>query len=197
MEKTENKYITVAYKLYVTDEKENIKDDLVEECNEEHPFLFLSGMGQVLPAFESNVENIQEGDNFDFVIPCEQAYGPFDEQLMFDVSKDIFCIDGKFDKEHIYEGAIVPLQSADGHQFNGIIIQIKEDAVTVDLNHPRAGEDLHFVGKVVTNRPATEDEVSGMKAMMSHEGGCCCGCDHCEHDGCDGHHHDGCDCGCH
>ena len=195
-------YITVAYKLYVTDEAEDIHEDLVEECNEEHPFLFISGLGCVLPAFEKEIDPLSEGDKFDFVIPCDEAYGEFDPQLMFDVPKSTFEIDGKFDAEHIFEGAVVPLQSADGHRFNGVIIEIKENDVTIDLNHPRAGEDLHFVGTVVTHREATEDEIGGMQAMLSHEGGCGCGCDcgSC-HDGCDcehEHHHDGCGCGhCH
>lgn len=190
----ENNYITVAYKLYVTDEKEDIHEDLVEECNEEHPFLFISYLGNVLPAFEKEIHPLKSGSKFDFRIPCEQAYGEFDPELMFDVPKKTFEINGKFDDEHIFEGNIIPLQGADGSQFNGTVIEIKEDAVTIDLNHPRAGQELHFVGTVVTNRPATNDEVSGMVEMM-HGDGCSCGCcggDHeCgEHD-C-GEHHCGC-----
>lgn len=192
----ENNYITVAYKLYVTDEKEDIKEDLVEECNEEHPFLFISNVGNVLPAFDKQIHPLKAGSKFDFVIPCDEAYGEFDPELMFDVDKSIFEVNGKFDEEHIFEGNIIPLQGADGSQFNGTVIEIKDDKVTIDLNHPRAGQDLHFVGTVVTNRPATNDELTGMLEMM-HGGGCSCGCcggdDDC---GC-GHDHD-CGCGhCH
>ena len=185
----ENNYITVAYKLYVTDEKEDIREDLVEECNEEHPFLFISNMGCVLPAFEKETIPLKAGEKFDFVIPCSEAYGEFNPELMFDVDKKIFEVDGVFDSEHIYEGNIIPLQGADGDRFNGTVIEIKDDAVTIDLNHPRAGQDLHFVGTVVANRPATTDEVAGMAEMMS-GGGCDCGC--CGHDcDCD----DDCNCG--
>lgn len=183
----ENYYITVAYKLYVTDEKEDIKEDLVEECNEEHPFLFISNMGCVLPKFEKELESLQSGDKFDFVIPCNEAYGEFEEQLMFDVPKKTFEIDGHFDAEHIFEGNVIPLQNAEGQQFNGTVIEIKKDAVTIDLNHPRAGQDLHFVGTVVTKRLATNDEVTGMAEMMNGDG-CDCGC--CGHDCDDGCHHD-------
>ncbi len=165
----ENKYITVAYKLYTKEDDEEV-ETLVEQCNEEHPFQFISKLGVVLPAFEEGVANVEKGGAFDFVIPCKDAYGEFNEELMFDVEKSIFMIDGKFDDKHIFDGNIVPMRGEDGSVFNATIIEVKEDAVTLDLNHPRAGQDLHFVGTVVENRVATNEEVSELLNMMS--GGC-------------------------
>lgn len=189
----ENKYITVAYKLYVKDEDEE-KEELVEQCETDHPFQFLSGFGMVIPAFEDNVKDVEAGGPIDFVIPCADAYGEFQDELMFDVPRSIFEINGKFDNEHIYEGNVVPMQGEDGNRFNATIIEIKKDAVTIDLNHPHAGEDLHFVGTVVTNRPATPEEIAQMAAMLSGEGGCCGGgCGHCG-GGCGGD--GGCESGC-
>ena len=109
------------------------------------------------------------------------------------VPKDIFNIDGKFDHEHIFEGAIVPLQDNEGHQFFATITKVAPETVTVDLNHPYAGKDLTFEGKITEMRDATTEEMQEMINMMSHEG-CDCGCDDCEGH----HHHDGCGCGhCH
>lgn len=181
----ENKYITVAYKLYIKDE-EDTEETLVEECDKVHPFMFMSKLGMVLPKFEENIEALEQGAEFDFVIPCKDAYGEFEDELMFDVEKKIFEINGKIDTDHVYEGAVVPLQGEDGSRFNATIIEIKDDAVTIDLNHPRAGEDLHFVGTVVESRIATNEEVSQMLNAMS--GGC---------GGCGGHCGGGCggDCG--
>jgi FKBP-type peptidyl-prolyl cis-trans isomerase SlyD len=88
------------------------------------------------------------------------------------------------------------LAGPDGERFNGTVIEIKENAVTIDLNHPRAGQDLHFVGTVVENRVATNEEVTGMLNLLSGEGcGCGCGCGDCG-GGCDSG--DSCGCGhCH
>ncbi len=189
----ENNYITVAYKLYVKDEDDE-QESLVEQCDTGHPFQFISHLGCVLPAFEQQIDPLQKGCMFDFTIPCAEAYGAFKDELMFDVPKNVFEIDGRFDKDNIYEGNVVPLQGEDGARFHGTIIEVKSDAVTIDLNHPRAGQDLHFVGEVVEHREATSDEVTGMVRMMSGEScGCGCGCgscgDDCEHE----HHHgDGC-----
>lgn len=169
----DNKYITVAYKLYVKEEGDEV-EELVEQCEKEHPFMFLSGFGMVIPAFEDGVKDVAEGEAFDFVIPCADAYGEFQDELMFDVPRNIFEVNGKLD-EHIFEGNIVPMQGEDGNRFNATIIEIKNDAVTIDLNHPRAGQDLHFVGTVVTNREASAEEITQVANMLSGEGGCCGG----------------------
>jgi FKBP-type peptidyl-prolyl cis-trans isomerase SlyD len=77
-----------------------------------------------------------------------------------------------------------------------VVIEIKDNAVTIDLNHPRAGQDLHYVGTVVESREATNDEITGRLNMMSGEGCGCCGSD-CGGD-CGGGHDSGCGCGhCH
>lgn len=186
----DNKYITVAYSLFVKDE-EDVEETMVEQCSEDHPFVFISKLGVVLPKFEENIEAVATGSNFDFVIPCQDAYGEFEDELMFDVDKNIFYIDGKFDTDRIYEGAVVPMQGEDGSRFNATIIEIKDKEVTIDLNHPRAGQSLHFVGAVVENRPATNEEVTEMLDAMSGCGGGCGGCG-----GCGGGDCSGGDCGC-
>lgn len=85
----ENNYITVAYKLYVKDEDDK-EEELVEECSAEHPFMFISNLGHTLPAFENAIAGLQKDSAFDFVIPCKDAYGEFNDDLMFDVEKKMF-----------------------------------------------------------------------------------------------------------
>ena len=87
----ENKYITVAYKLYVM---EAGKPELVEEATAEHPFQFISGLGTALERFENEITPLNEGDKFEFVIPCAEAYGEYMPEGVRTVSKDMFTIDG-------------------------------------------------------------------------------------------------------
>lgn len=174
METSENKYITVAYKLYSIEDGER---DFEEEAPAAHPFQFISGLGMVLDSFEEQLINLKPGDKFDFTIAAENAYGEYDEQHVIDLPKNIFMIDGKFDAERIKEGAIVPLMTSDGQHINGSVVEVQADTVVMDMNHPLAGCDLNFVGEVVTNRPATNDELAEVARMMS--GGCGCGCDSC------------------
>lgn len=133
-----NKYISVAYELY-TDNEKGIHE-LVEKAPAEHPFQFISRLGVALDAFESHIAALNEGDNFDFTLSVDEAYGPYIQEHVIELDKAVFCIDGKFDKNTIYPGNIVPLVNADGNRFQGLITDVKEDKVVVDLNHPLAGK---------------------------------------------------------
>ena len=185
----ENKYITVAYKLYSIEDGER---EFTEEATVEHPFQFISGLGLTLDAFEEQIKGLNAGDKFDFTIACTDAYGEYDEDHVIDLPKDIFLIDGKFDNEHIKAGDIVPLMTAEGQHINGSVVEVKDDVVVMDMNHPLAGCDLNFVGEVVTSREASNEELAEMARMMS--GGCGGGCGSCG-GGC-GDHDCGDDCGC-
>ena len=182
----ENKYITVAYELY-TDNEKGIHE-LVEKAPVEHPFQFITNMGVALDAFEAKVAALAEGENFDFTLTADEAYGPYEEAHVIDLDKEVFCIDGRFDKNTIYPGNVIPLVNADGNRFQGLILEVTDSKVKVDLNHPLAGKDLHFRGEVVTSRPATVAEIQAMAQMLSGEGGCGCGCDDCG-GGCHDHDH--------
>ena len=182
MEITPNKYITVAYKLYVMNDG---KKELVEEAPKAHPYQFISGMGISLDAFEAEITPLNAGDTFDFTIPCEQAYGQYEQERVVKLDKQVFCRDGKFQSEYIYPGAYVPLVNEDGNHFQGLVLEVKETEVIIDLNDRLAGKVLTFTGEVVENRPATNDEIKSMINMLT-GGGCGCGCDSCGGD-CDGH----------
>ncbi len=198
MENKTNKCIAVTYRLYTDGDNGR---ELVEEATAEQPFQFISGFGFALDAFEEQLINTEKGQNFAFSLTKEQAYGKYDQERVLDLERSVFTINGHFDHEHIYQDAIVPLQNEEGQRFYGHVLEVGEEKVKIDLNHPLAGEDLHFEGTVIENREATKEEINGMIAHLT--GGCSCGCHH-DHD-CEGgcHHHDhdcdgDCECGhCH
>lgn len=193
MEKQINKYIAVDYKLYTA---ENGESELVEETTKERPFQFISGFGITLEAFEKNISELAKGDTFDFTLTKEEAYGDFEQERVLDLEREMFCINGHFDHEHIFKDAIVPLQNEDGNRFYGRVMSVDENKVKMDLNHPLAGKSLNFKGTILENREATNSEIQGMINRLSGEG-CGCGCGDCE-SGCGGEcgeHHDH-DCGC-
>lgn len=195
MERPINKYIAVSYKLYTV---ETDGKHLVEEATEEHPFQFISGFGVTLDAFERQVADLEKGAEFDFELGKDEAYGDYEEAHVLDLDRSLFCINGHFDHERIYKDAVVPLQNADGNRFLGRVLDIGDDKVKIDLNHPLAGQTLNFKGRVVENREATNEELQAMANRLSGEGcgcgGCgggCCGDGDCDDDcGSHGHHHD-------
>ncbi len=191
MEKTENKYIAVDYRLYsVTDGNK----ELVEQTSTERPFVFITGFGIALDAFEKAVETLAAGEEFDFNLGKEEAFGDRDERRVISLDKAMFDVDGHFDKENIFVGATIPLQNEDGNRFMGVVLEIGTDKVRIDLNSPLAGKTLNFTGKVLENRTATADEI---QSLVNHlNGGCSGGCGNCGgscgHDGKkDGEKHDG------
>lgn len=203
MEQKNNKFMSVVYQLYtVTDGKKNLE----EQTGEKKPFEFITGFGIALDAFEQQVMGLAKGETFDFTLTPEQAFGAYEPEGIHKVDRGIFMINGHFDHENIYEGAVITLMDNEDHHFMAKVIKIEEDGVTIDTNHPLAGKSLNFTGKIVENREATEEEV---QHLIKHLTGGCGGCGHhhegCDHEGCDhegcGHHHDheeGCGCGhCH
>ena len=103
MNTTSNKYITVAYELYTDFDG---KQELVEKAPVEHPFQFISGLGTTLDAFEAQITPLAKGDKFDFVLSIEEAYGEYEQEHVVEVPKEVFHVNGKFDNEHIYPGAV-------------------------------------------------------------------------------------------
>lgn len=191
MEKTENKYIAVDYRLYsVTDGNK----ELVEQTSTERPFVFITGFGIALDAFEKAVETLAAGEEFDFNLGKEEAFGDRDERRVISLDKAMFDVDGHFDKENIFVEATIPLQNEDGNRFMGVVLEIGTDKVRIDLNSPLAGKTLNFTGKVLENRTATADEI---QSLVNHlNGGCSGGCGNCGgscgHDGKkDGEKHNG------
>ena len=164
MEQTENKYITVAYKMYMLEDGEK---EFGEEATVDNPFPFITGMGLTLEAFENAVKDLEEGDEFDFTIPCAEAYGEYDEEHVIELPKGIFLVDGKFDDEHIVPDAIVPLMTAEGQRVNGSVVEVKDDVVVMDMNHPLAGCDLQFTGHVAVVAVAAAADVTTARAAAT------------------------------
>lgn len=186
MEQNNNKFIAVSYKLYTTDADGT--QTMVEEAPAGKPFSFVSGFGVTLDGFEHAVADLAKGDTFDFVLTSDQAYGEYMEERVVDLDKNIFTVNGRFDHENIFEGAIVPLQNEHGQRFLARVAGISADKVKMDLNHPLAGKTLNFKGSVIENREATNDEIQTMLNHLSGEGcgSCGGGCGDCG-GGCGGH----------
>ena len=169
-----NKYISVSYKLYTSGSDE--KPELIEETVEGEPFIFVSALGMTLDAFEAQIVPLQVGDKFDFTLNPNDAYGEYEASGKQSLPRKVFEINGKLDSRFIYEGAVVPLASPDGARFNGTIVEIGEENITVDLNHPLAGKSLNFVGEVLESREATNEEVRDALNQITGCGGGCGGC---------------------
>ena len=145
--------VSLTYDLYT--KKEDGTEGLVESATDKHPLVFLYGAGQMLPKFEENLSSLSSGDAYDFRLSAEDAYGNYDEEAVASLPKEMFK-----DVDMPGIGNVIPLQDNHGNRFQGQVVSIAEDAVVVDLNHPMAGQELHFKGNILEVRPATADELA-------------------------------------
>ena len=177
------KVVTATYEMFV--DGENGQEELMERATTDHPLVYCHGLGMMLPKFEEALAGKQKGDKFDFRIDHTDAYGEYDEEGVLDLDKKMFFNgDGEFDSERVYVGAIVPMNTVDGQVVNAQILEISKDKVTIDLNHPLAGENLHFVGEILDLRDVTPAELDALR--HPHRcGGCHGSCNSSCGDSCD------------
>ena len=166
-----NKFVSVAYDLNVGEDDER---ELMERATPEHPLQFIFGTDSMLPAFEAKLNGLSTGDTFEFTLTPENAYGEFNEENVMELPKSMFEVEGKFDNEYVTEGNTIPMMDTNGQRFNGSVLEVKDDVVVMDFNHPLAGETLHFSGTVIDVHEPTAEEIA---AIAGECGGGCAGCE--------------------
>jgi FKBP-type peptidyl-prolyl cis-trans isomerase SlyD len=170
-----NKMVSLIYELREGDSGGRI----IETLDEMRPLKFIYGTGRLLPLFESNINELNNGDSFGFTMKSELAYGERREEMIVDVPISVFETDGKINEDICRVGNEVPMSDSEGNPLSGIINEITDTYVRMDFNHPMAGLDLFFTGKIVDVRDATDFELAG--TMNS-----CSGCGSNTESGCGG-----------
>ena len=132
----------------------------------------------MLQSFENQIEGKGIGDTFTFTLTPDEAYGAYEDEKILELPKSVFQVDGEIDEDILFEGNTVPMMDSDGNKLMGSVIEIKEDVVSMDFNHPLAGEIMHFSGNVIDVRDATPEEIA---TLFAQDGG---GCSGCADDGC-------------
>lgn len=105
---------------------------------EKAPFVEL-GRGELLPALERVLAQMKPGETREVVLKPRQAFGPVDDSLFFEVPISALALD-----EEPEIGMTVELTDEDGEINPGTIVEINDDTVLVDCNHPLAGKTLRF-----------------------------------------------------
>ena len=88
MKITAQTVVDTEYELYV--DGENGELELMEKATPEQPLNFIYGVGMMLPKFEENLANLQEGDTFDFTLKPDEAYGEYDDEAIIDLDRAVF-----------------------------------------------------------------------------------------------------------
>lgn len=171
------KVVAISYEV-------EVEGEVVDRADEKKPLDYIQGMHMIIPRLEATLEGMEEGEAFACTIPPEDAYGEYDLSKVFDIPKSSFEFKGKLREDLMEVGRYIPMLNSAGEVCHGMVVEVKDDKVTMDFNAPMAGKTLNFKGKVITVRDATEKELTeGLHGeFLPPEEGCHC------HGGCHGHH---------
>jgi FKBP-type peptidyl-prolyl cis-trans isomerase SlyD len=143
------------------------KKEVLDSSEGQDPLLYLHGHSQIVPGLENALAGKKVGDKLSVSITPADGYGEYDPKLTSVVERNQFP-----NQAQLEVGALFEFSNAKGHPVVVRVAELKGDSVTVDANHPLAGQNLHFEVEIVSLRAATQSELEHGHA----------------HDG-DGHHH--------
>jgi len=157
-----NKVIAIEYSLIDANTKEQLDSNVGSD-----PLEFISGMGQIIPGLEKEIENLPSGEKVDVMVQPADAYGEYNEEGLQTLPKEQFAgID-------ITEGMVLYGTGEDGQTVQVLVKSFTDDEVTIDYNHPLAGRTLMFSVTMMDVRDATAEELqTGVVGGMAAMGGC-------------------------
>ncbi len=141
----------------------HVEGELLDSSKEQGPLQFLAGYGNIIPGLENEMMGMKIGDSKDVTVQPADGYGEIDDQAIMQVPRQDFPKDMPLD-----EGTELNVRDNDGNQKYARIETVEGDTITLNFNHPLAGDELHFHVKVVDLREPTAEELDHGHV---HEGG--------------------------
>jgi FKBP-type peptidyl-prolyl cis-trans isomerase SlyD len=121
---------------------------------------FIQGISGLPEGFENQIEGLVVGDTFDFTVGAEDGYGEYDPEAIVELPREVFQMEDVDQNELLKVGNVIPMTNEDGERMHGQVMEVKDDVVVMNFNHPLAGKEMHFEGQILTIRPATAEEIS-------------------------------------
>ena len=127
---------------------------VIDSSEGKEPLTYLHGAGAIIPGLEEAMGGREPGDEFEISIEPENAYGDKEPALIQKVPQDAFQ-----GVDEVEKGMQFQVSDQSGNQRVVTVVEVEEDEVTIDGNHPLAGETLHFEIAVEDVREASEEEL--------------------------------------
>ena len=144
-----NTVVTMTYTLT------NAEGQVLDQADASHPFVYMQGAHNIIPGLEQALAGKQAGDSAVVTVQPEDAYGEYNEQLTQQVPRQMF---GNVPEDQLVVGAQFQAQTNGGVEII-TIADVDGDMITIDANHPLAGETLTFDVKILDVRAATPEEI--------------------------------------
>jgi FKBP-type peptidyl-prolyl cis-trans isomerase SlyD len=131
----------------------NDAGEVLDASEENEPLIYIHGQGDIVPGLEKALEGKAAGAKLSVVVSPEEGYGVRSSGKVQSVPRDAFEDDAE-----IEPGTQFQAEGPDGVSIV-TVLEVKDDQVTIDANHPLAGENLHFEIEIVKVRAATAEEL--------------------------------------
>jgi FKBP-type peptidyl-prolyl cis-trans isomerase SlyD len=139
----------ISFNYTLTDKN----DKIIDASSQGQPLIFMTESGQIIPGLETILINMNLNEKKKVTISSKEAYGPYNQSLVYKVPRT------KLPTAQINVGDV--FEAGNGQQsFPVSVVHIEGDEITLDGNHPLAGQDLNFEVEVIQKRLATVDEVA-------------------------------------
>ena len=139
--------VSMEYTLHVDGE-------LLDSSDGQGPLQFLAGYGNIIPGLEEEMRGMKIGDSKDVVVEPKNGYGEFDDEAFMKVPRTDFPKDMPMEVD-----TELTVRDEEGNSRYARVDSIEDDNVTLNYNHPLAGDELRFHVKVVALREPTEEEL--------------------------------------
>lgn len=165
MKITKDTVAEVAYKIKLDD-----KDgEMIEFADAQSPRSMMFGYNKMIPGFETHMDGLEPGQSFEFALTPEEAFGIYTENLLVNVPKSAFMVNGAVKEDLLFLGNEIAMMDSHGNPMNGKVLEITDENIKMDFNHALAGKNLWVAGSVLAVREITE-------ADLAPKGGCGSGC---------------------
>lgn len=139
--------VSMEYTLHVDGE-------LLDSSDGQGPLQFLAGYGNIIPGLEEEMRGMKIGDIKDVVVEPKNGYGEFDSEAFMKVPRTDFPKDMPMEVD-----TELTVRDEEDNSRYARVESIEDDYVTLNFNHPLAGDELRFHVKVVALRDPTEEEL--------------------------------------
>ncbi len=144
-----NKVVSIDYKLT------NDKNETVDSSEGREPLAYLHGNGNLIPGLEKALDGKVSGDKLTVSIPPEEGYGLRDDSKRIDIPREVFK-----GVDEVKPGMQFQARNKEGAVELLTVVAVEGDKITIDANHPLAGETLNFDVTVKEIREATAEELA-------------------------------------
>lgn len=132
---------------------ENDGGEVIDQSGEDHPLLYLHGASNIVPGLEEALVGKAVGDTVEVTVPPEKGYGLPQKMKPVRLRRSELP-----EGMPVVRGQALMMRGKDGRSVHLWITKVQGSEVIADMNHPLAGESLHFKVEIVGLRPATDDE---------------------------------------